>query len=254
MTMIQTLRKFFAANRELCKKIEPYLPQAQTKIFDLYEKVVAQYMNSRAGQTVVDVGGGKSCAFAKYRDPAQKARIIAVDISEEELKHNTDVEEKKVANIEHGLPFGAEEVDLIVSRSVLEHLERLDDFVANSKQALKKGGYFIHLFPSKFAPFSLINQALPHTLSRRVLHFLIPESKGIGGFPTFYKYCYYSGINELLKKHDFEIVDIHLGYYQQEYFYFFAPLFLVNALYEALIQALGAKNLGAYLLVIARKK
>lgn len=248
------LFKFFAMNHKLCDKIEPHLPQAQTDLFSLYEKIVAQHMNSRPEQTLVDVGGGRSCAFAKDRDPAKRAKIIAVDVSAEELKHNTDVQEKRVANIAEGLPFGAEEIDLIVSRSVLEHLEKLDEFVADSRRVVKKGGYFIHLLPSKFAPFSILNQALPQALSRKAVHFFIPESKGICGFPAFYKNCYYSGINSLFKRHGFKIINIHLSYYQSPYFKSFAPLFLLSALYEALVQALGAKNLCAYLLVISTKR
>lgn len=249
------LRSFFAVNRRACLRIEPYLPQAKTAIelFDLYERVVAQYMNSRAGQVVVDVGGGKSCAFAKYRDPAAGAKIVAVDVSEEELKYNVDVEEKRVADIMHGLPFDRQEVDLIVSRSVLEHLENLDSFVANSRQALKTEGHFIHLFPSKFAPFALINQALSNSLSKKVLYFFFPESKGILGFPAFYDNCYYSGIRKLLERHGFEVIGAHLSYYQSPYFYFFVPLFLVSAIYEMVIRVLGVKDLAAYMLIIARK-
>src|SRR5947209_8158296 len=113
------LNKFVKVNRNLCKKAELYLPQAKPHIYRLYEAEVARYMNSRPKQIVVDVGGGKSCPFAKRRDPAMKTKIVAVDISEEEVKDNRDVDEKRVADITRGLPFGAEEVDLIVSRSVL---------------------------------------------------------------------------------------------------------------------------------------
>jgi len=222
-------------------------------MFTLYVQIVTHYMNLRAEQTVADVGGGKSCPFAKYRDPTQKTKIIAVDTSESELEQNTDIDEKRVANVVQGLPFETEEVDLIVSRSVLEHLENLDEFVANSTKSLKKGGYFIHLFPSKYAPFALINQALPHTFSKRVVDFFRPENKGICGFPALYRDCYYSALRRLLKKHNLDIVDIHVSYYQSLYFSFFAPLFLISALYELLIQTLGAKNLCAYILVIARK-
>jgi SAM-dependent methyltransferase len=254
MTIIQMFRGFFSANRRICRKFEPYLPQAKTDMYDLYEKVVAQYMNSMADQTIVDVGGGKACPFAEYRYPSQKAKIIAVDISEEELKHNTDVDEKRVANVSQGLTLGTEEADLITSRLVLEHLESLDGFVASSRQALKRGGYFIHLFSCKYAPFALINQTLPHTLSRKVLYFFRPEEKGISGFSAFYDSCYYSGISKLLRQYDFEVVDIHPSYYQSRYFDFFVPLFLVSALYEMLIEALGMTNLCAFLLLIARKR
>lgn len=100
-------------------------------------------MNLKHNQIVVDVGGGKSCPFAKYKDPKMRTKIIAVDVSSEEMENNHDVDEKRVANIIQGLPFENEEVDLIVSRSALDH------FVINSKKVLKRNGYFIHLFPSR---------------------------------------------------------------------------------------------------------
>lgn len=250
--MIRILYRFFALNRELCAKIEPYLPQAKVDIVDLYDTIVVQYMNMKVNQTVVDIGGGRRCPFAKYRDPSQKANIIAVDISEEELEYNTDADETKVANVSQRLPFSAEEVDVIVSRMVLEHLEKLEGFVADAERTLKKGGHFIHLFPSKFAPFTLINQALPNVLAKKVLHFFSPRGAGTG-FPSFYDTCFYTGICKLLKEYDFEIVEMHLSYYQSRYFDFFVPLYLISALYEMLIRTLEVKDLCAYVLIVARK-
>jgi len=249
-----TARRFLDINKKLCQKIEPYLPQTKIDLGALYIELVTRYMNSRTNQTIVDVGGGKSCPFAQYKDPTQQTRIVAVDTSEDELKHNIDVDEKVVANIAQGFPFEAEAVDLIVSRSVLEHLESVEEFMARSATSLKKGGYFIHLLPSKFAPFALINQVLPHTVSTKVLDSFKPEMKGICGFPAFYDNCYYSAISRLLAKYDFEIIDIYISYYQSSYFSFFAPLFLASALYEMSILKLSAKNLCAYLLIVARKK
>jgi SAM-dependent methyltransferase len=252
--MTRVVSTFLRINKELCRRIEPYLPQAKANIWTMYVEVVARHMNARPNLTVVDVGGGRFCPFAKYRQPSQNTRIIAVDTSEDELRHNTDVDERRSADIVHELPFETGEVDLIVSRSVLEHLESIDDFVGDSRRTLRKGGSFIHLFPSKFAPFALLNQALPHALSKRLVDFFRPEKKGICGFPAIYNNCYYSAITKLLEKHEFEVIDIRPSYYQSLYFDFCAPLFLLSALYEALIQTLGARNLCAYLLVIARKK
>lgn len=245
------LRKFFTANKKVCSLIGPYLPQAQTNIFALYDKTVAHYMNTKVEQIIVDAGGGKDCTFAKYRDANCGTRIIAVDTSAEELVHNDDVDEKRVGDLTARLPFDSAEVDLIVSRSVLEHLEDLESFISDSERVLKSGGYSIHLLPSRFAPFVLINRALPHTLSRKVLYFFNPESKG--GYPAFYDNCYHSGIRRLLAKYGFEIVDERFSYYQSPYFRFFVPFFLVSALYEMVIWVLGARDLAAYVLIVARK-
>jgi ubiquinone/menaquinone biosynthesis C-methylase UbiE len=248
------IRRFIEVNQTVCRKIEPYLPQAKMNIFGLHERLAAHYMNSRVGQVVVDVGGGRSCQFARYRDPAAKAKIIAVDVSEEELQYNADVDETRIADVTRGLPFDTEEIDLLVSRSVLEHLSSLDSFVAASKRVLRQGGYSIHLFPSKFAPFALINQSLPNVLSRRVLYIFLPDHRGIGGFPAHYDNCYYSSIKRLFEKHSFEVVSVHLTYYQSGYFSFFLPLYLISALYEMLLQALGMKNLAAHVVIVVRKK
>jgi SAM-dependent methyltransferase len=246
------LSAFFAANQKVADKVERYLPQAKTNIFELYVDVISGYLNTEPIQVVVDVGGGKSCPFAKHKDPT-KTKIIAVDLSEEELQYNRDVDEKRVADITKSLPFEMEEVDLIVSRSVLEHISDLENFVANSERVLRESGHFIHLFPSKFAPFALINQALPNSLARKILYFLRPDSKGILGFPAFYNRCYYSGIRRLVEEHNFEVVTIQLSYYQSSYFNFFLPLYLASALYEMVVRALGVKNLAAYVLLVARK-
>lgn len=248
------LRKFFALNRKLCEILEHYLLHKRENIFSLYEKLVAQYVNSRYKQIVIDIGGGKTCSFAKYKNPDMMPTIVAVDISAEEMRNNCDVDEKRVANIMQGIPWGDEGADLLVSRSTLEHFETLHNFIIESKRVLKKNGYFIHLFPSKFTPFAIANQMLPKKLSKKLLHLLRPESKGISGFPAFYDKCYYSAFKSLLEKNGFEIVDIHLSYYQSSYYHFFLPLFLVSAIYDIILEAIGAKNLCAYLLVVATKK
>lgn len=249
------IREIMAANRKLCDKIEPHLPQVSldANISDTYVRSIVKYMNSSPGQVIVDVGAGKSSPYVKYRNPELKTKIIGVDISEEELKDNLDVDEKRVANIMVDLPFEPDEVDLLLSSSVLEHLVNVESFIARSRRVLKPGGYFIHMFPSKFAPFALMNQALPNSVARKVLYFAIPDSRGKLGFPAFYDRTYYSGISRLLKQHNFEVVSVQLGYYQSPYFKFLFPLFLVSAIYEMLIRALGAKDLAAYVLVIARK-
>ena len=248
------LDRFFAINRDVCKKLERYLPQAKLKIFSLYERIIAQYINSSHNQIILDIGGGKSCRFAKYRNPDVTVKIIAVDVSLESLKNNQDVDVKIVADVAQGLPFKNERVDLVVSRAVLEHLENIETFIIDSRRILKKNGYFIHLFPSKFAPFAIINQFLPEKLSRKLLYFFKPKSKGICGFPSFYKKCYYSAIKSLLERCDFEVVQMHFGFYQSPYFNFFVPLFLLSAIYEILLLVIGAKNLCAYVLVVAKKK
>ncbi|HXX57407.1 MAG TPA: class I SAM-dependent methyltransferase [Thermodesulfovibrionales bacterium] len=248
------LNRFLAANRHLCTKLTQHLPQAKPNIFYLYEEIVSAHLNARPNQIVVDIGGGNVCPFASHRDPQGNSRIIAVDVSMDALIDNLDVDEKIVIDTREELPFRDDEVDMVVSRSVLEHLENPDRFVMHSHRILRKNGYFIHLFPSKFALFALINRMLPRTLSKKMLYLLFPESKGIGGFPAFYNKCYYSAMKSLLEKNGFELIDVHVSYFQSGYFGFFVPLFVLSSLYEIMLRFLRIKNLSAYLIVVAKKK
>ncbi|NLY75918.1 MAG: class I SAM-dependent methyltransferase [Firmicutes bacterium] len=246
------LQKFFSLNKQLCRIITRFLP-FQEDLFEAYDHQVAFYMNSKKEQLVADIGGGKKCTFAKYRDRSLNTKIITVDISKEEMEYNRDTDQKIVANVVDGLPFENEAIDMLVSRSVLEHLTDVEAFVRNARKALKKGGLFISVFPSKFALFSLINQMFSSKYSKRLSHFFFPEKKGECGFPAFYKKCYYTAIKSCLERNGFEILEIRVSYFQSPYFGFFAPFFLMSLCYEMIIRTLNIKNLAAYLMVTAKK-
>jgi ubiquinone/menaquinone biosynthesis C-methylase UbiE len=253
--MAASIRAFMKTNQEICARIERRLPQASVNLHRAYEETVARYLNSTGdGGVVVDVGGGKKCDFAKYRRPGSRVKLVAVDISAAELDHNHDVDEKRIADVTRGLPFEDGEVDLIASRSVMEHLQSSEEFIAHSARVLKRGGVSIHVFPSKFAPFSIANQLLPRKLTRRLLYGLIPGSEGVLGFPAFYDRTYASAARAMFERQGFEIAELHVGYHQAEYFDFFVPLYLLNAVYELALYTLRAENLAANVLIVARKR
>lgn len=249
------LRAFFALNRRASASLRPLLPHAHAKLDDRYASTVADHVKAAPeGAIVLDVGGGKRCWFAGMTGDSTTARIVAIDISREELTHNPDVDAKVVADIVQGLPLRSRGVDLIVSRSVLEHLRETEPFIQHASRVLKPGGYFIHLFPCRFAPFALINQLLPHRLSARIVHFIRPGSEGRLGFPAYYSNCYPTAMRSLLAKYGFEVRDVQLSFYQSTYFQFFLPLFLLSVAYELIVYTLGFNDLSAHVLVVARKK
>jgi SAM-dependent methyltransferase len=251
---VGALTSFIRWNRQASGILEDRLPQARTDPREIYAQTVARYMNARPDPVLVaDVGGGKTCPFAPLREPGRGIRIVAVDVSAEELAPNTDVDEKRVADIARELPFADGEADLVVSSSVLEHLERTDRLVAESHRVLKPGGYAIHLFPSRFAPFAVANQLLPRRVSRRILRFVFPDSEGILGFQAHYDRCYASAMRALHERLGFEVVDLSVGYYQSDYVSVFVPAYVLSALYELLLYGLDLKNLGANVLLVARR-
>lgn len=250
--IIRAVNAFLAVNQKASQQVEASLPQA-FDIFARYIEVAKGVVNARRNAVVVDVGGGTTCPFVRVLKPGASPMIIALDISEDQLKCNNDAGGKLVADIVKSLPFRNGTIDLITSRSVLEHLGDVAGFVKHSSEVLKPGGYWIHLFPSKFAPFALINQLLPKACSRALVRTFFPSQTGICGFPAVYDACYCSAIVNLLVKNGFDLIDVTPSYYQSQYFSFFFPLFALSAAYELLVWRLGLKNMAAYLLVVARK-
>jgi hypothetical protein len=100
------LQAFFNLNRSVCRAIRPYLPQAKENLFAKYEETVVRYMGHRADQIVIDIGGGKSCPFAKHANAETRTTIVALDISAEELRSNADVTLKVVGDLMGRMPMG----------------------------------------------------------------------------------------------------------------------------------------------------
>jgi ubiquinone/menaquinone biosynthesis C-methylase UbiE len=209
-------------------------------------------LTAHPGQTVVDVGGGRACIFARGRQCAT-ARIIAVDIDPGELVLNEEAHEKLVADASEKLPLADASADLIVSSSTVEHLPDVDRFVEESRRVLRPGGHVVHVFPSKFAPYAIVNRLLPPPLAQRILRIVFPGSEGILGFRAYYHRCHARGIRTTLERHGFEVVEVRAAYQQSYYFAFFFPLFLLMALWEVAAWAVGATALAADLLVVARR-
>jgi ubiquinone/menaquinone biosynthesis C-methylase UbiE len=246
-------------NRRVCWALTPHLPQARTDLVYLnrrYERLLADEMSTEAPLLVVDAGAGKESRFVRGRSAASGAKVVGVDVSADELALNRDVDEKLVVDVAATLPFDDASVDVVTSNALLEHLPDVEGFIAHSARVLRPGGRWLHLFTSKFAPFAIVNQLLPHSVSERVLDLLLPHQRHDGtiGFRAYYDSCYASALRKLLERHGFDVVAVHPSYSQSYYFNFLIPLFLVSAGYEAVVARLDATNLAAYLLVDARRR
>ena len=62
------LKIFITLNKTACKKLCDHLPQAKINIFELYEKVVTDYLNLKRDQIIVE-GGGDTV-------PSESTRIL----------------------------------------------------------------------------------------------------------------------------------------------------------------------------------
>lgn len=249
------LARFFAANRRLTRATEDRLPALfKRHLHTLYKYEVAAWMNRRPGQVVLDIGGGKDCPFLPFVTEPRAHLVVAVDYSEQELRWNGSLDCKIVADAAaRGFPFREASADLIVSRSVVEHLHDNRAFFENCATVLRPGGVLVHTFPCRFAPFSLLNQLLPNRLTRRLIAYFQPQWQDDCGFPAFYDRCYFSAVQKLLTRNGFANQKFIFRYYQSVYFDFFFPLYALILAYDLVISYLQVRNLACAILVTAER-
>jgi ubiquinone/menaquinone biosynthesis C-methylase UbiE len=253
MAIRDFLDGFFALNKKASRRLMPFLPAARANLKRSYELEIGRLIREHQPEVVVDMGGGKQCHYAQSLTPDRRPLLIAVDIEEESVQENEDVDARVVADLSRGIPMASESADLVTSRVTIEHLPDLEKFFREVRRVLRPGGYSVHMFPGRYSSFATISRLLGDRMSRNVLFFLRPKTKGTCGYRAFYDRTNYSAVRRMHAKLGLDVQSVEVAFHASDYYTFFLPFFLLSASYETIISWLGVKNLAAYLLVVARK-
>lgn len=201
------------------------------------------------GAVVLDLGGGRSCLYAHAVNPPGRLRLIAVDISPEELALNTDVTETCVADVATGLPMPDASVDLVLSRALLEHVDGVPEAVKHMARVLKPGGAALHFVPCRYSLFGIAARLLPFGPLVKVTRKLSPWSHV--GFRIHYDHCYPQALEREFQAAGFSNVELAISWACGGYFRGIYPLYILHALYEQTVRRLGIRRLAAYVIVRA---
>lgn len=205
------------------------------------------------GAAVLDLGGGRRCVYAGSVHPPGRVTLVAVDISADELALNSDVSAKRVADVAAGLPLPDGSVDLILSRALLEHVRGVPAAIRHMGRVLKPGGVALHLVPCRYSLFGLAARALPFGPLVRLVHVVMPWTRGNVEFPVVYDHCYPRALEEEFRAAGFSRVETWITWAQPGYFEAAYPAFLLHALYEWTVRRLRLRNLAAYVVVRATR-
>jgi SAM-dependent methyltransferase len=204
-----------------------------------------------AGATVLDLGGGRRCVYAGSVEPPGRVRLVAVDVSAEELALNGDVSDTRVADVAAGLPMPDGSVDLILSRALLEHVQGVPAAIGHMARVLKPGGVALHLVPCRYSLFGLAARLLPFGPLVRLVHLVMPWTREQVEFPVVYDHCYPQALEREFRAAGFSRVESWLTWAQPGYFEAAYPAFLLHALYESAVRHLRLRKLAAYTVVRA---
>lgn len=249
--MAGLLTRFLASNRRLSRRFDSRVESTDRFYRDYDARVVEAARGLEAGSAIVDLGGGRQCPFAGEVDRSRGTRIIAVDVSPAELDANETVDETRVADVAAGLPFADGEVSLLVSRTLLEHVEDVPAAIGHIGRVVAPGGRTIHLVPCRNALFALAARAIPWRVAKPAVHRLIPSAQGVIEFEPFYDSCEPRRLERLFREAGFSQVRVDVCWAQTDYFQALFPLFLAVWAYQGLMRRLRARRLAAYAIVDA---
>jgi len=248
-------RRFVALNVRLAAAVEARgWVESDQPLWRRFEASVRDALRELPdGGTFVDLGGGRSCVYQAAVPRERGVRLVAVDVSAEELAHNSAADATAVADVAEGLPFGDGEVDLLVSRVVLEHVDGVPAAAAHIARVLKPGGRTLHFVPGRYATFALAARLLPFGPLLRLLHFAVPSSVGVVEFDVHYDHTDPVALERVFRRAGFREVSVTWTAAQADYYTPFVPAYLAVALYQAAVRALGLRRLAAYVVVDARR-
>ena len=184
---------------------------------------------------LVDAGCGHDAPVLRELAP-HVARAIGVD---ECASRAPDIEFIRADLARTGLE--RESVDLVVSRSVLEHLQAPLDVFREIHRILRPGGRFIFLTPNRWDYVSLAAIAIPNRLHPSLVHRLTDREE-CDTFPTFYRANTQRAIRDLAGRCGFQVESLKYLNQSPDYLRKIPPLFLLGVAYERLTS--GWERLG----------
>ena len=199
--------------------------------------------------TLLDAGCGRTApVLEKYQGRAR--RLIGVDLVE--FIPRVKGLELYCCDLSK-IPIADDCVDIVMARSVMEHVTEPEKVYAELCRVVKPGGHFIFLTANLWDYASLIAKIVPN----RFHPWVVSKTEGREPedvFPIAYQTNTRRAVNRLTKASGFEIVSFaYLGQYPS-YFMFNGFLFLLATAYEKLIARISALNcLQGWILVTLRK-
>lgn len=204
------------------------------------------------GAIVVDLGGGRHFLYADEIDPPGRLKIVAIDVSPEELALNNDVDETYVADVSKHIPLPDASVDLILSRALLEHVDGVPSAIREMSRVLRPGGTALHLVPCRNSLFGIGARFLPFGPLLRLTLKLAPWYRNWAfGFKVYYDHCYPSALEREFRAAGFSNIKLQVSWACESFFLGVYPIYLLHAAYEQVVRRLRIKHLAAYTIVRA---
>lgn len=217
--------------------------------------------NCPEGGIVIDFGCSDKPFFSFLKEKA--SIYMGVDIDCEIPMRTKLFDEFYCVNLceeNQFLPLSSSTVDLVVSRSVFEHLPKMGNVLSELVRILKPGGHIIAGFPNLYYPVFYLNKVMEKLGLRKVKNFLLMKLLGRSEdsiFPAYYSCSNANALSKELRRVsqsypiEWEIKGFFGGVW---YFRWNVLLFVVFLFYEMFTFFIFRNKTMPYLLLVIRKK
>ena len=242
------LKVFVKFNKKICDDLKSRYPRFFNDYIDHGDALILRIkdcIESKKPSSILEIGGIDRPLLEKSSDYF----YIGLDID-----FGPDCHHKYDKFLHQSVECEFHEiVDMIISKTLLEHVPDNEKSAKNMYTALSDGGTMIHHVPSKAHPYSLILRLVGPRLQKLLIKHLRPHALKETGYPAFFNYCSVSEMRDLLKRSGFNNIDIRPYYFATDYFSFFVPLFLLVALFENVCRKFKLSYFASAMLVTAEK-
>lgn len=208
---------------------------------------IVQELKSKNDVKILEVGGID-------RPVLQKDKWCQYDgLDIEDKKECYDVyDHYYVQSIEQRLPQD-KQYDLVVSKTLLEHVPNNEETFRTIYACLKNNGYSLHYLPCKNHPYSLCTRAVSHKWQKILIKYLRPQSVSVSGYKVYYNLCAPGELKRCLKAIGFKDISIKCFWNENDYFAFCLPAFIIVSLMNKIFQMLNLKYVASGMVVSFRK-
>jgi SAM-dependent methyltransferase len=238
---------FTARSREKCEQLYDKYYSGRKFHDSLYRDLIRKYL--RPGQRVLDAGCGRYLRFC--RELSDTASVVGIDM-ETVLETDNGAAPFAVRGDVGRLPFPSDHFDMVISRSVVEHLEDPPAVFREFARVLRPGGKAVVITPNKYDYVSVIAALTPYKAHRYLVSriFQIPEEDI---FPTLYRANTLSAIRKAFAAAGLAPKELDTINHYPAYLMFSPMLFRLGVLYERITSLRPFRSLRGSLLCVFEK-
>jgi SAM-dependent methyltransferase len=202
-----------------------------------------------AGHTLLDAGCGDTLLLLRrYASKVSFAVGLDVVTPSEDRVDRTAVTLGDLSR----LPFRDGAFDLVVSRSVVEHLEDPATVFRELGRTLKPGGRLIFATPNKYYYSCLVALMIPYRWKAWYMRWMFGED-GYHHFPVFYRANTTRALRRVARRAALSVRSIRAVRHYPLYLMFSPVLFRLGMLYDWCVTALGLDFLQSNWLVVMER-